>query len=140
MRGPKDRRGHLGSSLEACMILGPVDRGERERECIWEANWSGWWGWGRSQDGPAGDSCGLPDVFNLWRILRKLEAPTLKDAQTAWGGQVERLGVTGGINAGAPHCTSRDKCAGSLLARRVTCVQPPATYHEAVNTGHSQGC
>lgn len=32
MRGPKDRRGHLGSSLEACMILGPVDRGERERE------------------------------------------------------------------------------------------------------------
>lgn len=32
MRGPKGRRGHLGSSLEACMILGPVDRGERERE------------------------------------------------------------------------------------------------------------
>lgn len=29
VRDPKDRRGHLGSSLEACMILGPVDRGER---------------------------------------------------------------------------------------------------------------
>ena len=57
-----------------------------------------------------------------------------------WGGRVEGLGVTRGIDAGALHATSRDKCAGSLLARRVTRVQPPATYHEAVNTGHSQGC
>ena len=52
---------------------------------------------------------------------------------------MEGLGVTGGIDAGALLCTSRGKCSGSLLARRVTHVQPPAARHEVVNTGHSQG-
>ena len=85
------------------------------------------------------DSCGLPVVFISWRNLGKLETPALKDAQTAWGGRMEGLGVTGGIDAGALLCTSRGKCSGSLLARRVTHVQPSAARHEVVNTGHSQG-
>lgn len=139
MRGPKGRRGHLGSSLEACMILGPVDRGERERESAF--------GKQIGVSGGAGerarmDSQGTAVGFLLsisWRNLGKLETPALKDAQTAWGGRMEGLGVTGGIDAGALLCTSRGKCSGSLLARRVTHVQPPAARHEVVNTGHSQG-
>ena len=118
------------------MILGPVDRGERERESAFGKQIVVSGGAGeRAKMDPQGQ---LRASCCLYLVENPREAGN-SSLEGCSDGRMEGLGVTGGIDAGALLGTSRGKCSGSLLARRVTHVQPSATRHEAVNTGHSQG-